>query len=95
MRRFDTIQDSSLGEKIIDIISTILLWPIFYPLTKWGGKFTHNIFHGLWGYIPLILNSFIWALVIYWGLEKIKNKKHITTSSSRPSPPPNGVGSGG
>ncbi len=76
MHRFDTSELPSLGEKIINVISAVLLWPIFYPLARWGGRAFHNIFQGLLGYIPLIINSFIWALAIYWVLERIMIKKN-------------------
>lgn len=75
MSRFDTGELPSLGEKVLSIFSTIMLSPIFYPLSIWGGKTFHNIFHGILGYIPLLLNSFIWALAIYWIIKKVKIDK--------------------
>ena len=78
MSRFDTGQLPSLGEKTLGIFSTILLYPIFYPLSKWGGKIFLNIFPGILGYIPLLFNSFIWALAIYWVIKQVKtNRKNI------------------
>jgi len=76
MNRFDAGELPSLGERILNIISTILLWPIFYPLARWGGKEFQNIFHGVFGYIPLVINSFVWALFVYWIYVKIKIKTH-------------------
>ncbi len=61
MRRFDTGETASLIEKILSTFSTILLYPLVYPLSKWGGKILHSILPGLLGYIPFILfqkNSF-------------------------------------
>ena len=67
-------QPFTLYQNIIMTVSNVLLWPIFYPLVTWyGGK--ARIFHGLWGYILLVANSFVWALVIYWIYSKIKSKK--------------------
>ena len=86
MHRFDTGELPSLGGKIIDIISTVLLWPVFYPVAMWGGR---NIFPGKSGYILLIINSFIWAIAIYWILKKVAiNKKQITNQSSGSKPAP-------
>lgn len=48
----------------------VLLWPIFYPIAMWAG----NIFSGVSGYIPLLINSFVWALAIYWLIKKFKKK---------------------
>jgi hypothetical protein len=81
MSRFETGELPSLGEKILGIFSTILFWPIVYPLSIWGGKTFLNIFfHGILGYIPLLLNSFIWALAIYWIIKKVKiNRKKYNT----------------
>jgi hypothetical protein len=75
MGQLDDGQPLSLCENIITLVSNILLWPIFSPIAIWVGRISHNIFHGLWGYIPLVVNSFVWALVIYWVYSKIKSKK--------------------
>jgi len=78
MSRFDTGALPSLGEKILNVISTVLLWPICDPFSRWGGKLSHDIFPGLFGYIPIVINSFIWALVIYWVLGKTRIIKKST-----------------
>jgi hypothetical protein len=73
MRRFDMCTLPSAGDRMLHIISVILLYPVFYPLSVGGGPTFHKIFGGLLGYIPLIINSFIWAVVIYWIISKIKS----------------------
>ncbi len=79
MHRFDTGELPSIGNKITDMLSMILLYPIFYPILISGGA---KMFPGKTGYIILIINSFIWAIAIYWIFSKIsvllknKNAKH-------------------
>ena len=77
MNSFETGEFPSVSGKILELISTIFLCPLFYPLSKWGGKGTHNIFPGLLGYIPLIINSIIWAIIIYWIMKKLRLIKSI------------------
>lgn len=82
MNRFDTGELTSLGEKVLNLISIILLWPIFYPISIWGGKSMDRIFGGLYGYIPLIINSFIWAVGIYWILELFKKHNYASKQTA-------------
>lgn len=70
MSRFDSGDPASLCEQITNVTSMVLLWPIFYPIAMWAG----NIFSGVSGYIPLLINSFVWALAIYWLIKKFKKK---------------------
>ena len=76
MARFDTGNTAlSASEKIIHWLGEILMWPLFAPLTRWGGRWLTHLFSGLLGYIPLLLNSLIWALVITWLWRRIREKR--------------------
>ena len=74
----------------ISWIISLIISIICFILSK---KFTNALKHALIG-ISLII---IVILFIFFGENRIYNKtnKSITTSSSRPSLPPNGVGEGG
>ena len=91
MTRFD-IGDTtrSASEKIINGLGEILMWPLFSPLTRWCGRWGTNLFSGLLGYIPILLNSLIWALVITWLWKRIRDK---SVEQGGPGYPPQGVGS--
>lgn len=64
MSRFDTGQAASAGERLLETVAEILLWPIFAPLAHWGGRSVNALFPGVLGYVPLLLNSLLWALAI-------------------------------
>ena len=75
MTRID-IEDAtrSASEMIINGLGEILMWPLFAPLTRWCGRWVTNLFSGPLGYISILLNSFIWALVITWLWNRIRDK---------------------
>ena len=91
MARFDTGDiTSSASEKIIHGLGEFLMWPLFAPLIKWGSRLVTRLFPGLLVYIPLLLNSLIWALVITWLWRRIRRKR---VEQAGPGYPPQGVGS--
>lgn len=66
MSRFDTSAAAGIGEKVLRLLSRLLLWPIFYPLVEWGPRPLPWYFSGVLGYTPIILNSLIWGVAIWW-----------------------------
>lgn len=64
MGRFDTGETATAGQRILDRVAEILLWPLFAPLAQWGGPTVNALLPGVLGYIPLLLNSLLWALAI-------------------------------
>jgi hypothetical protein len=64
MSRFDTGAAATAGERVLETVAEILLWPIFAPLAHWGGRNVDALFPGVLGYVPLLLNSLLWALAI-------------------------------
>ncbi len=67
MARFDTGEPATTGARLLDVVAEILLWPLFAPLADWGGPWTNSVFAGLLGYVPLLLNSVIWAFAIVFA----------------------------
>ncbi|HTY63847.1 MAG TPA: hypothetical protein VMG30_16485 [Acidobacteriota bacterium] len=66
MSRFDTGAAAGIGERAISLLSRLLFWPIYYPLVEWGPRPLIWFFDGLLGYIPILLNSLIWGVTIWW-----------------------------
>ena len=72
MSRFDSGATVALGERVLNGAVTIMMWPLITPLLLWRPNRLNQIFSGLLGYIPLLLNSLVWALVIMWFWRKSK-----------------------
>lgn len=81
MHRFNTGETANLLEQILEVVSTILLCPLCYPLDRWGGRCVLNVFPGLWGYIPLLLNSLVWAIIVYLVYNKLSSRRQFITES--------------
>ena len=60
MARFDTGELASLPERALGAVLAVLLFPLgllaLYVRPSW--------LQGLWGYIPLLVNSLLWAAVL-------------------------------
>ena len=74
MSRFEAPTPITSQERVLGGIVEVLMWPVFAPLTHWGGKWANNLFPGLLGYIPFLLNSLVWALVVVWFWRKIRGE---------------------
>jgi len=75
MRGFDDGAAPGVAENVISVISKLLLSPIFYPLNEWGPPRLGSFFDGLFGYIPMLLNSFVWGMAAWWLYSR--NKKSV------------------
>jgi hypothetical protein len=60
VERYDLGTGASSGQRLVEIVSNVLLAPIFYPGVIWAPR----AFRGPLGFIPLVANSLLWALGI-------------------------------
>ncbi len=74
MARFDTGAPSTLLERVISAAATVLMYPLITPILQWRLGWLNSLFPGLFGYIPFVLNSLIWALVLTYLLRRIKGR---------------------
>jgi len=75
MDRLDTGAPPTLFEKSAVFVSNVLFWPIVYPLTHWAPFFIRKVFGGLFGYLPMVVNSLLWGAGGWWLLKHRSNKK--------------------
>jgi len=61
----------SMVENTLATLGHIFMFPIMTLLNELPND---GPFHGLFGYIPLFFNSLIWALIIFYGYNWIRNK---------------------
>jgi len=66
MGRMENGAEASAFESVLKIISSILIFPLGSLMPYLKGP----MFSGLFGYLPFIINSFLWALLIVWVREK-------------------------
>jgi len=65
MSQFDTGDDPTIIENALHVAATVMMWPIFEPMAKWGGHFVAQLFPGVLGYIPMLTNSLVWGLAVW------------------------------
>ena len=63
MSRFDTGGPKSLLEAALETSSKVLLSPVFMAAT--ASARLRPLFPGLLGYLPLLLNSLVWAVLVW------------------------------
>ena len=63
MARFDTGGQPTLAERAVDVVREIL----FFPLATITLRVPHiaKLFHGALGWIPFVLNSLLWGILVY------------------------------
>src|SRR5262245_16636601 len=66
MDRFESGLPATFGEKTIELVSGILLSPVFKLATK--SRLLRDLFPGLLGYLPMLANSVLWAFLTWWLL---------------------------
>lgn len=69
MARFDTGEAASMPETITQAGTEVLL----FPLSEVDGLLSPKAFPGLWGYIPFMLNSLVWGLVVMGLLTGVRS----------------------
>lgn len=67
MQRFDSLETESLLEKLLEATWNVLYFPIVH-LSRLASS---NTFPALWGYIPIFLNSTLWAALLIYGYKKM------------------------
>jgi hypothetical protein len=78
LSRFDSGAPAMPGERVLNGVVEIMMLPLLTPLQHWRPELLNHLFPGLFGYIPLLLNSMIWAIVIVRLWRKIQGS---TTAS--------------
>jgi len=77
MARFETAAAATTGQLILDSVAMIMLNPVFIPVA-----FTYpHAFPGLLGYVPMLANSLVWALLLLaagTGLARARARLHDT-----------------
>ena len=71
MARFDTGQPATALERITEGASNVL----DFPITLVVNQRPQDLMPGLVGYIPFVVNSLIWGLVIWFVYSRIVNAK--------------------
>jgi hypothetical protein len=78
MDRFDTGGAPSWGERLVDLASDVILWPVLAPLLHWRSGMAWCVsifgepvaFYGL-----LLINSLVWAIVIWFVVERVQTRR--------------------
>ena len=76
MERWDKGGSPSSLEQVLSVIKDIL----FFPIVDMFHLAPKGMFSGLLGYIPILLNSGLWALVLTFGFIKIRTFLSNTTN---------------
>jgi hypothetical protein len=75
MARFDSGADPSSSERFLEGLSAVLNFPVFAaairlePAAQW--------FPGLLGYVPLFVNSVLWAVALLYIAKKIRRSRTV------------------
>ena len=75
---------ATFGEKTIELVSDILLSPVFKLAI--GSGLLGNLFPGLLGYLPILANSVLWAFLAWWLLA-IRARYYSASHPPRPKNP--------
>ena len=71
MGRFDTGAPASFVERVLDILMNVLWLPLALPLVKvlhWNRGFPLE-------YIPFMLNSIVWGILLSWSWARWKARR--------------------
>lgn len=71
MARFDTGQAPSIFEKLTDAFVLVM----FFPLVHLCQHAPKGWFSGLWGYLPILLNSALWAWVMIHAYDWLRARR--------------------
>ena len=69
MARFESGASPTVKERLIEHASTVLLSPIFTLAMR--SHITATLLPGLLGYLPVLANSALWAVVAWWLIRLI------------------------
>lgn len=79
MGRFDSLEPASLSERMLRALSEILFLPLFSVVVR--VPFLSKFFAGLLGYVPILLNSLIWGISIWYLYSWLTCKKEYETNA--------------
>lgn len=71
MARFETGAPPTLSERVIDAAILIL----FFPVVHLARQAPHGWFSGLWGYVPFLLNSAVWAVLVVYAWQAFRDRE--------------------
>jgi hypothetical protein len=81
MHQFDTGAPDSLLQTVVETSSNVLLSPVFTAVVE--SKRLRPLFPGLLGYFPLLLNSAVWAFLVWAAVVMVSRLSAF--SRSRPA----------
>lgn len=79
MSRFDAAGETSIGERIIDALAYVLLFPLVQLAVRIGGGWLNGFF----GYVPFILNSLLWAMAFYFIIRFFARRPRRSIKAAR------------
>ncbi len=78
MSRFDAASESSIFARIVDALAYVLLFPVVQLAVRSGGGWMT----GLTGYVPFVVNSLLWAIVLYFIINFFAHRQTTTTAAA-------------
>src|SRR6185295_18477404 len=85
MDRFDSGLPATFGEKTIELVSGILLSPIFKLSIH--SRLLIALLPGRLGYLPMLANSVLWAFLTWWLLAILARRYSASSHPPRPENP--------
>ncbi len=73
MSKFDTLEPFTIGERLIYSLSLILIQPLLSLIRVF--PFLGDTLVGYMSYIAYLMNSFLWALLIWYIIVKILERR--------------------
>ena len=78
MSRFDTGAPPTPADNVLESASTVLIFPLGTLAMRWD--LAPVFFPGLLGYLPVVANSLVWALVAWWLVVALRQGRLATSS---------------
>jgi hypothetical protein len=75
MARFDSGADPSSSERFLEGLSAVLNFPVFAAVLRL--EHAAKWFPGLWGYLPIFVNSVLWAVALLYIVKKIRRSRTV------------------
>jgi len=80
MDRFESGKPPTFAERAIEMLSDLLLSPVFKLTVK--SRLLSGLLPGLLGWLPVLANSVVWAFLTWWLLAAVT--RHFGRRSLRP-----------
>lgn len=75
MARFDSGGDPSSSERFLEGLSAVLNFPVFAAVLRL--KHVAKWLPGLWGYLPIFVNSVLWAVALLYIVKKVRLRHRL------------------